>query len=162
MDNISGEMIDNIFTKHITNESKLKLNHNGKWYDFIIKSISENSTDYSFTYSAVDYHINELSKNGFGVTLSTELENNIDTVPKLADTILKDTDWTVDPESEVIPQLLEEALVEISAEGELNISGVYLLDEDKITEPILSNIHLTPGSKIYVFYSCLKNESKRL
>ena len=76
IDNITGEKIDNIFTKYLINESKLKLHYQNKWYEFIIKTISENSTDKSFTYSAIDYHINELSKNGFGLTLDTNLENH--------------------------------------------------------------------------------------
>jgi hypothetical protein len=79
-DNITGEIVDNIFTSYIANESKLKLLYKNKWYDLIVKTITKNSADNSFTYSAVDYHINELSKNGFGLTLDTRLENNTGTV----------------------------------------------------------------------------------
>ena len=167
IDNITGESIENPFVPYIANESKLKLYHKNKWYDFIVKSISENSADYSFTYSAVDYHINELSKNGFGLTLDTELENNVGTVLELGQRIMEDTGWTV--ESESIPQTLEEALVEIVFNEDTEFSSdkypvIKLLDsgdnglvEQKITKKVFKK-----NEKIYLFYSCLKEENRRL
>ena len=163
IDNITGEKIDNIFTKYLINESKLKLHYQNKWYEFIIKTISENSADKSFTYSAIDYHINELSKNGFGLTLDTNLENNIGTVGELGATILKDTDWKV--KAERIPQTLEEALVEVTFAFDATISNVTrLLNSNSIspTEQQVDLIDVSAGEKIYIFYSCLKNEADRL
>jgi hypothetical protein len=162
VDTLTGEKVDNIFTKYLLNESKLKLHYQNKWYEFIIKSISENSVDKSFTYSAIDYHINELSKNGFGLTLDTELENNIGTVSKLGTDILKDTDWKV--KAERIPQTLEESLVEITAMRNILIPNAVQLKNSKSISPEeeLTSINIQTGEKIYLFYSCLKNEASRL
>jgi hypothetical protein len=64
----------------LTNERKIKLKFfiKGKltWLDFIIKNISESSSEYKFTYTAIDLSINELSKNGFDLTFDNELKNN--------------------------------------------------------------------------------------
>ena len=38
-DNITGEKVDNPFIQFLTNERKIKLYYDDKWYDFIIKSI---------------------------------------------------------------------------------------------------------------------------
>jgi hypothetical protein len=55
-----------------------------------------------YSYELEDAIVNELSKNGFGVTLNAELMNNMGTNRELASTVLAETDWTVSPESEII------------------------------------------------------------
>jgi hypothetical protein len=66
----------------MVNERKIKLRHGElgesdcKWYDFVIKNIQENSENKTFSYTAKDLFINELSKSGFDIELDAKLENN--------------------------------------------------------------------------------------
>jgi hypothetical protein len=113
IDDITGLKVENPYVKELINESKIKLKFKNKWYDLIIKDVAKNSSNFSISYIATDLHINELSKNGFGLTLATELENNIGTAEELANSIFEDTDWIIDA-SEKIPQTLDESLVEIT------------------------------------------------
>ena len=39
VDNITGETVENPFIKYLSNETKIKLKNDGKWFDFIIKDI---------------------------------------------------------------------------------------------------------------------------
>jgi hypothetical protein len=45
-----GEKKENPFISELVSERKVKLHYKDKWYDFIVKNISENSSDYSYTY----------------------------------------------------------------------------------------------------------------
>ena len=87
------EFLINPFTSMLANEKKIKLKFRNKWYDFIVKSRVEDSTNFIFNYTCKALYINELNKNGFKVELDSELENNQDSVTGLAETILLDTDW---------------------------------------------------------------------
>jgi hypothetical protein len=80
----------------LVNERKVKLKYDGEWYDFVIKRIDENSENNTFSYTAKNLFINELSKTGFSIELDTELENNQGTVVDIAKTILEESDWQVD------------------------------------------------------------------
>lgn len=91
----SGEKVANPFVGLLANETKVKLKHNGKWYDYLIKNIVEDSKSHTCTYSAEDLFVNELSKNGFGAVLDRKQENNIGTNKELAERVLADTDWLV-------------------------------------------------------------------
>jgi hypothetical protein len=53
--------------------------------------------------------VQELSKNGFGVTLDAKLMNNLGTVEKLATEVLKETDWFI--ECEKFVERIEDNLV---------------------------------------------------
>jgi hypothetical protein len=112
-DTTTGKKVNNPFTNLIKNETKIKLKYDGEWYDFIVKDINKNSKDKTFTYTLTDLHINELSKNGYEITLDTELMNNIDTAQNLTESILKGTDWTLDEEnSDLLPATTDEPLIE--------------------------------------------------
>jgi hypothetical protein len=54
VDSITGLEISNPFISHLSNETKLKLKHKNKWYDFIIKDIQEDSANKLFKYQAID------------------------------------------------------------------------------------------------------------
>jgi hypothetical protein len=54
IDNITGEKITNEFSDWLISERKVKLLYEGKWFDFIIKDINENSSNYLYTYSLED------------------------------------------------------------------------------------------------------------
>ena len=92
-DEDKDELLDNPFVKKMVNERKVKLKYDGKWYDFIIKNIDESSDNKTYTYTAKDLFINELSKTGYDLVFDSELENNLGTINKLADEILKGSDW---------------------------------------------------------------------
>ena len=99
-DIITGEWVDNPFVDWLVSERKVKLKYEDKWHDFIVKNISENSSNYIYTYQLEDALVQELSKNGFGIVLDTQLMNNMGTANELASEILSETDWTVSDESE--------------------------------------------------------------
>ena len=59
--------------------------YKNKWYEFIITNITESSEDKKITYIAQDAYITELSRKGFNIELSTDLENNQGTIFYLTD-----------------------------------------------------------------------------
>jgi hypothetical protein len=127
-DEVTNEKLPNPFIDYITNESKIKLKYKGRWYDLLVKNISQDRSNHSYSFTATDMHIIELSKNGFGLELDTSLMNNTGTAKELGERILADTDWIV--ESDKLVERQEERLV-------------------KMLRP--------NGETAYVFYSCLKN-----
>jgi hypothetical protein len=70
-DSITGEDTKNPFVDWLISERKVKLFYDNEWHDFVIKNIVENSSSYLYTYQLEDALVQELSKNGFGVTLDT-------------------------------------------------------------------------------------------
>lgn len=151
-DPIEGIFRDNPYLPFLVNERKIKLKFYKKnriqWLDLIIKNVEESSENYKYTFTAKDLFVNELSKNGFNLIFDQELENNQGTVEQLAKVILKDTDWRVSEESEMIQQFQEEALYEI------------VLNEDIIATNILDGTQklIAKGQTIYGFYSSIINQ----
>lgn len=170
-DHITGGKTSNPFVKLLANETKLKLCYDGVWFDLIIKDIVENSSDKSYSYTATDQHIIELSKNGYGVVLAAEASTvitedetstivygNSGTAGELAERVMAGvSDWTV--ESEKIPQLAPEALVKLTTG--YAVEAWQLLDETSVAPEIGSNITIPEGSVIYAFYSCCQNQPYR-
>lgn len=149
-DETQGERVDNPFLGLLVNERKVKLKYDGEWYDFVIKRIDENSENNTFSYTAKNLFINELSKTGFSIELDTELENNQGTVVDIAKTILEESDWQVDEAAcDIIQQRNEEPLYEIATNKE--IIG-YNMNNEEETITIPSN------SIIYGFYSSISEE----
>jgi hypothetical protein len=124
IDITTGEKVHNPFVDLIANETKIKLYYEGKWHDFIVKDINENSSSHLCSYTLEDALVKELSRNGFGVTLDVALNNNLGDVETLASLALAETDWTVD--SEVFVEKVEEALVYLQTTKEISV--VPLLD----------------------------------
>lgn len=150
-----NDYIVNPFIKLLVNERKIKLRYGAigeedtKWYDLIIKNISEDSSTHTFNYTCKSLHINELSKTGFNIELNTELENNMGNVTTLAKTILKDTDWTVeDNNSDILKQYVEEPLYKIVLKENINSFNMETGDA----------LSLEGGSIIYAFYSSINNK----
>jgi hypothetical protein len=112
VDIVTGEEVVNPFSDWLINERKIKLKYDNKWYDFVIKDITENSSNYLYSYKLEDALVQELSKNGFGITLDPELMNNIGNAQSLGEYVLSETDWEVD--SETFVQTVDEALVYIT------------------------------------------------
>lgn len=144
----SGDYETNPFVSILTNEQKIKLYYKNKWYDFIIKSIEENSEEKSFNYTAKALYINELSKNGIELTFDTELENNTGTISELAKKVLEGTDWQVSEESDIITQTNLEPLYECITNNEVDAKNQF-------TNEIIS---IPSNSTIFIFYSTINNK----
>lgn len=132
----------------LVNERKVKLQYNGKWYDFVIKQIDEDSESNTFTYTCKDLFINELGKTGYEVELDTELRNNMGTITELASSILEGTDWQVDEENcDDLIQRNKEGLYSYITESSIEATNILTQSSKKIPS----------GEVIFVFYSCKAN-----
>lgn len=142
----------NPFTNLLVNERKVKLCYDGKWYDFVIKQIQEDSHKYTFTYTCQDLYISELSKNGYHLTFDVELENNMGTVKELSEVILDGTDWSVG-ESDFLEQRNEESLY--TYEVEETLTATILKDHEYKLESWEEGqtVEIPQGSIIYICYS---------
>lgn len=139
----------NPFMRYLTNERKVKLKYNNKWYDFIIKNISEDSATKAFTYTCKDLFINELSKSGFELVFDNELENNMGSINELAERILEGSDWQYKNENGlIVRQYLEEPLYEAKVSKAFSAEKMYG-ETDETSE-------VSIGELIYIFYSSIK------
>lgn len=152
-------LILNPFTTLLVNERKIKVRYGDpgkndtKWYDLIIKNIEEDSENKTITITAKSLFVNELSKSGFNLVFDTELENNMGTIEELADAVLKETDWKIKSNGQVLEQKIEEPLYEIILNRE--ITGIDMRDPQ-------NTIQILPGSKIYAFYTNIVNQESYL
>lgn len=148
------DLVINPFVNFLINERKIKLKtkDDNNWYDFIIKNIEEDSEENIFNYTAQSLFVNELSKEGYNVELSSELNNNQGTVFELGNKVVESTDWIIDEEnSDIIRQYTKEPLY--TGILKYDIPVVDVLSTDDI-------ITLHEGAKIYFFYSSIVNEQK--
>lgn len=143
----SNKLIDNPLASFICNEKRLKLNYNDKWYDFIIKSVKENSDKYTMSITATDLFINELSRNGFEIELNQKLFNNQGTAAELGEKVLQGTDWSINlDECDTLIQTNEEVCYECTLKNPIkNVPS--MLDKNKSFTV----------SKFYLPYSCVIN-----
>lgn len=160
IDNQTGELIKNIFTDYICNETKIKLKYGDEWFDLLVKNMVKDSSAYLYTYQLENQHVVELSKNGFSLELDTKLMNNMGTPAVLAGRILEDTDWGV--ESETVVQTEDESLVMLTAPSSLRDYKVFLVqDKQEVIgkngavgrELSLDEKNKISGQPIYAFYS---------
>ena len=156
IDNISGQEVINPFCDQLINERKVKLFYENKWYDFIVKNVSENSTSHLNSYQLEDALVQELSKNGFEVAFDIKLRNNLGTAGELAATALHNTDWTV--ESDFFIEKIEEHLVYARVTKAFQAQHI-LENEDGIQEIISMDIPL--NAELLVFYSSCTNKPHR-
>lgn len=154
-DNITGELVENPFYDWLVNERKVKLKYDGKWYDFVVKNIQENSSNYLYTYQLEDALAQELSKNGFNVELNDELMNNSGTAKELADKVLEETDWDV--ESEPFIERIEESLVWLTVRSGHSLKAQKIVDKGMTT----GEVELGAGTNILAFYSSCANTPYR-
>ena len=149
-DDLVGDFVVNPFEHFLVNERKIKLFYKNEWHDFVIKEKEEDSEEYTFSYTCTDLFVQELAKNGYGITFNTDLNNNQGTVTELAVRTLKDTDWVVDEEnSDLIQQTVSEPIY-ICTVGD---TGIQVLNVDTQQKVIVSS-----GETIYIFYSYLQNK----
>lgn len=152
-DEDAEQFFDNPFLKLLVNERKVKVRYgainNCKWYDLIIKNVQENSENKTFTYTAKDQFVNELSKSGFNLVLDAELENNMGNITTLAETVLEESDWKLGEGSDLLRQYKEEPLYEIVLNTDLEV--INMLDENE-------KITISKGETIYGFYGLITNK----
>lgn len=162
IDTITGERIDNPFVKLLVNERKVKAywdngqeDINDKWYDLVVKDISEDSDSNTVTYTCEDLFINELGKSGFELNFSDEANNNQGTIYELATAVLDGTDWKLDEENtDHLLQTQEEALYEVTITNTDNIlEGPYAKGFLNITTNKYNTIDSNSNKICYLPYS---------
>ena len=144
-----GDYVTNPIYPLLVNERKVKLYYNDKWYDFIIKECQEDSENQTFSYTATDIFINELSKQGYNVEFATELNNNLGTIVELGTETIKGTDWVIDEEDcDLLQQTVQEPLYEATAGVRFDALNLDTGETDTIQI----------GEKLYIFYSYISNK----
>ena len=138
----------NPFAALLTNERKVKLYYDNKWYEFIVKEHNESSDELTWTYTCTDAFVLELSKQGYNITFDSELNNNQGTATQLAKETLKDTDWLVGGK-DIFKQLIEEPIYKAI----LNPTGITIINASGNQDIIP-----TTQTNIYLFYSFVKNQ----
>lgn len=114
IDELTGERYKNPFLPLLVNERKVKILWKGKWYDLIIKNIEEDSTGKGLTYTCQDLSITELSKNGYNLQFTAELQNNNGTAAELVQQVLDGSGWQFDEQNSTkIIQKTEEPVYEV-------------------------------------------------
>lgn len=155
----NGIVKDNPFYRMITNNTKLKLYWKDKWYEFLVKTIVEDSENKKVSYTAEDAFIIELSKRGFGVELSTELENNQGTIVELGNKILENSGWTVDKKNSIIkPQFVKDVVVRLVTLETIFATQKIVINPDETIKVLNVQTEIPKGSEILGFYSSLLNE----
>jgi hypothetical protein len=89
-DYVHNELIDVLYT-----ESKLKLFYKDRWYEFFIKKTDEKKLfkSYMVQFTCTDAFIDELSRNGYGITFDTELYNNVEEIGTFTEETLDGSIW---------------------------------------------------------------------
>lgn len=130
-----GDYVHNEFVDYLFNEQKLKLEYDGEWYEFYIKNIAESKQFKSimYTYTCTDSFIDELSRNGYGITFDEELYNNVEELGTFTDTILEDSIWHYDASRNIgdFTEYSEEKLFKIPVNQFSKISGYKINYEIK-------------------------------
>lgn len=153
------EFFNHPYIQYLVNERKIKLRYgelghkDTKWYDLIIKDIQEDSTSKTFTYTAKDMFINELSKSGFNLEFSPDLENNIGNIKTLAERTLEESDWKLRA-ADSFKETTQEPLYKIQLSKD--IKAIPVLEDSSEAEP--EKITIKAGDIIYAFYSVMSNE----
>lgn len=168
IDTITGERIDNPFVKLLVNERKVKVywdngqeDVNDKWYDLVVKDISEDSDSNTVTYTCEDLFINELGKSGFELNFSDEANNNQGTIYELATAVLDGTDWQLDEKNtDHLLQTQEEALYEVTITNTNALTGIYANGFLNITK---DEYEIIPINKLcYLPYSMVPHSDDEL
>lgn len=163
-----GERVNNPLFELLKNEIKLKLrrgeeysfidtdgninfnllekeDEENRWRDFVIKTIDKDSTSHIANIVAKEVYVNELGKNGWSVTLNTELENNYGTVEQLAEKVLDGSDWIV--EKGYSPtETVQEPLFAFTVPEDMSITADGIKNgKEEVT--------IAAGQVIYFFYN---------
>lgn len=127
----TGEFVHNELIDALYVESKVKLHYRNQWYEFFVKKISEKKTLKSVikTFTCSDAFIDELSRNGYGITFDTELYNNVEELGTFTSEILDDSIWEYHPENNWgdFTEFTEEKLFKIPVDQFTQLKG-YKID----------------------------------
>lgn len=167
-----GERVNNPLFELLKNEIKLKLRRGeeygfidvdgsinfslleeedteNRWRDFVIKTIDKDSNTHVANIVAKEIFVNELGKNGWSVTLNTELENNYGTVEQLAEKVLDGSDWKVKKGYSPIERV-KEPLFEYKIPEGTSIAAVAMRKGDDGNN---KEITISANEYIYFFYN---------
>lgn len=129
-DGKQGTYVKNEFVDQLFNERKVKFRLGEDWFEFYIKEISDSKNFKSFmkTYTCQDAFIDELSRNGYGLTFSEELYNNVEEVGTFTEEILEDSVWKYSPQNNWgdFTEFLEEKLFKIPVSQFEKLEGFKL------------------------------------
>lgn len=100
-DSLKGEYVRNDFIDMIYPETKLKLFYKDRWFEFFVKKVDEKKQlkSYMKSFTCSDAFIDELSRNGYGITYDTELNNNVEEIGVFTEETLEDSIWQYYPEN---------------------------------------------------------------
>lgn len=98
-DSQKGKIVYNEFIDELYAERKVKLFYKNKWLEFYIKNVKEEKKYNSVlkTFSCEDAFIDELARNGYGITFDEELYNNVEEIGTFTEEILEDSIWEYEP-----------------------------------------------------------------
>ena len=129
LDEETGKKVSNELVELLVNKCKLELLLEEKSFFFVINERKDEHGDgvFSYSYSCTDAYIEELSKNGYGLVFSDEVEGNgLGTIHQLAAEVVKDTDWEYKEEN-------TGTLYEYTTELSYNVDQMRY---DKIYKPV--------------------------
>lgn len=96
-----GQYVQNELLENIFNEQKIKLHFQDKWYEMVVKNVTENKNFKSIMKSITcsDGYIDELSRIGYDIQLDPELNNSVNEINDFMDVILDNSStWQYKPE----------------------------------------------------------------
>ena len=144
-DSEKGDYVKNEFIDTLFSERKIKLKFRKKWYEFYIKGVADTKHFKSFIkrYTCSDAFIDELSRNGYGITFDTELYNNVEEMGTFSTIILEDSIWDYAPEHNWgdFTEYLEEKLFKIPVDMFNKLVGhklYYKVDRPLKNEKIIN------------------------
>lgn len=100
-DSLKGEFVRNEFADLVAPETKLKLFYKDRWFEFFVKKVDDKKQFKSYvkSFTCTDAFIDELSRNGYGITYDTELNNNVEEIGTFTEETLEDSIWQYHPEN---------------------------------------------------------------
>lgn len=95
-----GENIENPLVKYISNKCQLELHIDGETYFMVVNSRTDSEKGIgaiSYKYECTDAFIEELSKSGYGITFSDDVEGNgFGTIHDFSEQVAQGTEWVYD------------------------------------------------------------------
>lgn len=137
------------FNEEEPNYEDTSVDYDNRWRDFVIKTIDKDSNTHVANIVAKEIFVNELGKNGWSVTLNTELENNYGTVEQLAEKVLDGSDWKVKKGYSPIERV-KEPLFEYKIPEGTSIAAVAMRKGDDGNN---GKITISANEYIYFFYN---------
>lgn len=126
-----GKYVENKFIDEVFAERKVKLFYKEEWLEFSIKQVKEDKKLKGLIKNVTcqDAFIDELSRNGYGITFDEELYNNVEEIGTFTEEILEDSIWYYEPKNNWgdFTEYLEEKLYKIPISQFSNLK-CYKLD----------------------------------